>query len=117
MFVKRKKELFDALSSVESLSPVIEFYKNGLSGLEAEYQQYQDAESKLNSCGITKAVLSQQKSELYTELANVNREIRHARKQVNLCSKILEHTPQMEREIQRIICPPQKRHRRRVYGD
>ncbi len=114
---KKKKELFDALSSVESLSPVIEFYKNGLSGLEAEYQQYQDAESKLNSCGITKAVLAQQKSELYTELANVNREIRHTRKQVNLCSKILEQTPQMEREIQRIICPPQKRHRRRVYGD
>ena len=41
-----------------------------------------------------------EKAELYRQLADVNREIRQARKEISLCETIERNRPQMEHDIQ-----------------
>ncbi len=109
--------MFDALADIEALVPVKKLYENGLPGMESEYQAYLSAKNELETCGISKDVLTRQKSELYTKLADVNKVIRQLRKQINLCDKLLEQAPLMKKEIQTIICPQKKHRHYRGYGD
>jgi hypothetical protein len=46
--------------------------------------------------------LTAQKAELYTKLADLNREIREARKQRKMCQEILEEASGMEQEIRKM---------------
>ncbi len=114
---KRKQKLFDALADIEALAPVKKLHENGLPGMESEYQAYLSAKNELETCGISKDILTRQKSELYTKLADVNKVIRQLRKQINLCDKLLEQAPRMEKEIQTIIHPQKKHRHHRGYGD
>ena len=41
------------------------------------------------------------KSDIYTKLADLNRDIRQARKNIKMCEEIQNRTPQMEKEIKR----------------
>ncbi len=85
--------------------------------MESEYKVYLSAKNELGACGISKDILTRQKSELYTKLADVNKVIRQLRKQINLCDKLLEQAPRMEKEIQTIIHPQKKHRHHRGYGD
>ena len=40
-----------------------------------------------------------EKAELYRQLADINREIRQARKEISLCETIARNRPQMEQDI------------------
>ncbi len=73
---KKRQPLFQALTNEEVLAPAKRLYNQGHSGMEAEAQQYLNAVKLLDSCGESREALSQQQSELYTKLADLNRELR-----------------------------------------
>ena len=68
-------------------------------GMEEPFARYMDAVSALEQCGIHREQLMAEKAELYRHLADVNREIRQARKEISLCETIERNRPQMEHDI------------------
>jgi hypothetical protein len=73
-------------------------HEEGIPGLEPEYQRYVAAVEVLNASSVP----MDEKSALYTKLADLNREIRQKRKELKLCQEILAEAPGMEQEIQRM---------------
>lgn len=114
---KKRQPLFHALTDEEALAPAKRLYDQGHSGMEAEAQQYMDAVKLLDNCRESRETLSQQQSELYTKLADLNREIRQVRKQIKMCSEIQSRTAEMKENIREIEAPEhqrQSRHRDRT---
>ena len=68
--------------------------------MEEQFAQYMDAVTLLEQGGIPKEELSEEKAALYSQLADVNREIRRARKDLAMCDTIEQNQPRMERDIQ-----------------
>ena len=97
---KKRRALYDALSDAEALTPAKDCYENGMPGMEEPFARYMDAVSTLEQCGIPREQLMAEKADLYTQLADVNREIRRARKEISMCETIERNRPQMERDIQ-----------------
>jgi hypothetical protein len=97
---KKRQPLFQALADEKVLAPVKSLYEDGLSGMEAEYAKYAEAVHKLDTCGISRKELTAQKAELYTKLADLNREIREARKEQKMCQEILSEVPTITQHIQ-----------------
>ena len=102
---KKRQSLFQALTDEEALTPAKRLYDQGHSGMEAEAQQYMDAVKLLDSCRASRESLSQQQSELYTKLADLNREIRQVRKQLKMCEEIREQAAAMQENIREIEHP------------
>lgn len=114
---KKRQPLFQALTDEEAVAPAKRFYDQGHSGMEAEAQQYMDAVKLLDNCGVSREVLSQQQSEIYTKLADLNRELRQVRKQIKLCEEIRVQAATMQDNIRGIEAPErqrQSRHRDRA---
>ena len=114
---KKHQPLFHALTDEEALAPAKRLYDQGHSGMEAEAQQYLDAVKLLDGCGVSREALSQQQSELYTKLADLNREIRQVRKQIKMCEEIREQAAAMQENIRENETPErqrQSRHRDRT---
>lgn len=99
---KKRRKLYDALADVEALAPACQLYKEGLSGMEAEFSRYMDAVAMLEQCPIPREQLTAEKADIYRQLAEVNRQIRVERKKLALCREIQENLPRMEQEIQKI---------------
>ena len=99
---KKRKKLYDALADVASLTQAKQLYEDGLSGTEAEYARYMDAVAVLEQCGIPRERLSAEKTEIYEQVAEINRQIRAERKKLALCRDILDRLPQMEHDINKI---------------
>ena len=97
---KKRRALYDALSDAEALAPAKDCYASGMPGMEEPFARYMDAISTLERCGIPREQLMAEKAELYRQLADVNREIRQARKEISLCETIEQNQPQMEHDIQ-----------------
>ena len=102
---KKRQPLFQALTDEEALVPAKQLYDQGHSGMEAEAQQYMDAVKLLDSCGESRDALSQQQSELYTKLADLNREIRQVRKQIKMCKGIQAQSATMQKNIREVEHP------------
>ena len=96
---KKRRALYDALSDAEALAPAKDCYESGMPGMEEPFARYMDAVSTLERCGIPKEQLMAEKAELYRQLADINREIRQARKEISLCETIERNRPQMEHDI------------------
>ena len=64
----------------------------------------------MEQCGISQEQLIAEKAGLYEQLAQVNRDIRAARKNLALCKEIQNHLPQMERAIEKIESREQEKH-------
>ena len=114
---KKRHPLFQALTDEEALAPAKRLYDQGHSGMEAEAQQYMDAVKLLDNCGESREALSQQQAELYTKLADLNRELRQVRKQLKMCEEIREQATAMRENIREIEAPErqrQSRHRDRA---
>ena len=107
---KKRRKLYTALTDVAALSQAKALYEEGLSGMEAEFSRYMEAVAVLEQCGIPPERLAEEKAELYEQLAQVNRDIRAARKRLELCSEIQNQQPQMERTIERIESRGQENH-------
>ena len=99
---KKHQPLYKALADAEALLPIKELYEDGITGMEEEYRKYQHAVDLLNHCGIFKKVLTQQKAEIYTQVADLNREIRQIRKDIAMCQAIQGERPKIEKHIQSI---------------
>ncbi len=99
---KKQKKLFDALSDEQALAPAKRLYEEGHAGMETEYAQYMAAVSLLDQCGIPREQLLQEKTELYSKLADLNREIRQIRKQIKMCDEIQRETGTIERQLQKL---------------
>lgn len=106
---KKRQSLFQALTDEEALAPAKRLYDQGHSGIGAEAQQYLDAVKLLDSCGASREALSQQQSELYTKLADLNREIRQVRKQIKMCEEIQAQAATMRENIREIEAPERQR--------
>ena len=102
---KKRQPLFQALTNEEALAPAKRLYTLGHSGMETEAQQYMDAVKLLDSCGESREALSQQQSELYTKLADLNQELRQVRKQIKMCEEIREQDAVMQENIRKIEQP------------
>ena len=114
---KKCQHLFQALTDEEVLAPAKRLYDQGHSGMDAEAQQYMNAVKLLDNCGVSRETLSQQQSELYTKLADLNREIRQVRKQIKMCEEIQAQAATMRENIREIEAPErqrQSRHRDRT---
>ena len=99
---KQRKKLYDALADVSALVQARQLYEDGLSGMEAEYTRYLEAVAVLEQCPIPRKQLTTEKAEVYEQLAQVNRDIRAARKKLELCQEIKDRLPPMEQTIEKI---------------
>ena len=98
---KKRKKLFDALAAEESLAVSKALYEEGLSGMEAEYAQYAEAKAVLDACGFSRRTLTEEKADIYEQLAQLNKQIRAERQKIKLCREIAEATAKMQQDIER----------------
>ena len=98
---KKRKKLFDALATEESLAVSKALYEEGLSGMESEYAQYAEAKATLDACGISRQALTEEKTDIYEQLAQLNKQIRTKRQKIKLCREIAEATAKMQQDIER----------------
>lgn len=61
---KKRKKLFDALAAEESLAVSKALYEEGLSGMESEYAQYAEAKAILDTCGVSRQALTEEKADI-----------------------------------------------------
>ena len=99
---KKRKRLYDALTDVSALAQAKQLYEDGLSGMEEEYARYMEAVAVLEQCSIPRERLSNEKTDIYEQLAQINRQIRAERKKLALCREIQSRLPQMEKDIEKI---------------
>lgn len=97
---KRRQHLYTALADAEALAPSKALYEEGLTGMEAEFEKYMEAVKQLEKCGISTERLTEEKAEIYEQLASLNREIRAERRKLKLCQEIRQQIPAMEQDIQ-----------------
>ena len=96
---KKRKNLFDALAAEEALAMSKALYEEGLSGMEAEYAQYAEAKAILDACGVSRQTLTEEKAEIYEQLAQINKQIRTERQKIKLCREIADSAAVMQRDV------------------
>ena len=96
---KKRKKLFDALATEESLAVSKALYEEGLSGMEAEYAQYAEAKAILDACGVSRKTLTEEKADIYEQLAQLNKQIRAERQKIKLCREIADSAAVMQRDV------------------
>lgn len=107
---KKRRKLYTALTDTAALAQAKVLYEEGLSGMEAEFSRYMEATSVLKQCSIPPERLTAEKAEIYEQLAQVNRDIRAARKQLKLCEEIQRHQSRIEQTIEKIEFREQENH-------
>jgi len=96
---KKRKKLFDALATEESLAVSKALYEEGLSGMESEYAQYAEAKAVLDACGISRQALTKEKADIYEQLAQLNKQIRAERQKIKLCRAIADSAAVIQRDV------------------
>ena len=96
---KKRKKLFDALAAEEALAMSKALYEEGLSGMESEYAQYAEAKAVLDACGISRKTLTEEKADIYEQLAQLNKQIRTERQKIKLCREIADSAAVMQRDV------------------
>lgn len=96
---KKRKKLFDALAAEEALAMSKALYEEGLSGMEAEYAQYAEAKAVLDACGFSRQALTEEKADIYEQLAQINKQIRTERQKIKLCREIADSAAKMQQDI------------------
>ena len=96
---KNRKKLFDALATEESLAVSKALYEEGLSGMESEYAQYAEAKAVLDACGFSRQTLTEEKADIYEQLAQINKQIRAERQKIKLCREIADSAAVMQRDV------------------
>ena len=91
---------YRALADAELLAPVRRLYERGISSMEEEYQTLLEAEKILAESGFSVEDLASEKSELYNQLAQINREIRAVKQEIKMCQEIQAHAETMQKDIE-----------------
>lgn len=95
---KRNKPLYEAIATVEYLSDVPRLYLENPSGFEKEYARYRQAEKLLE--GKDRDELQKERAQLYTQLSDINAELRRLRSEHHLCEMIAHDEPEIERKLE-----------------
>lgn len=61
--------------------------------MKAEFSRHMEAEAVLAQSSVLRDRLMAEKAEIYEQLAQVNADIRAARKKLTLCKEIQDHLP------------------------
>ena len=96
---KKRKKLFDALAAEEALARSKALYEEGLSGMETEYAQYAEAKAVLDACGFSRQALTEEKADIYEQLAQPYKQIRAERQKIKLCREIADSAAVMQRDV------------------
>lgn len=96
---KKRKALFDALTTEKVLAPARKLHESGELNLSEEYARYTAAVALLDQCGIPREQLVREKTELYEKLADLNREIRQTRRDIAMCKTIQQETPNIQKQL------------------
>ena len=96
---KKRKKLFNALAAEESLAVSKALYEEGLSGMETEYAQFAEAKATLDACGISRQTITEEKTDIYEQLAQLNKQIRAERQKIKLCREIADSAAVMQRDV------------------
>jgi len=91
---------YRALADAELLAPVRGLYERGISSMEEEYQTLLEAEKILAESGFSVEDLASEKSELYNQLAQINREIRAVKQEIKMCQENQAHAETMQKDIE-----------------
>jgi len=91
---------YRALADAELLAPVRRLYERGISSMEEEYQTLLEAEKILAESGFSVEDLASEKSELYNQLAQINREIRAVKQEIKMCQENQAHAETMQKDIE-----------------
>lgn len=94
---KKRKKLYDALAAEAAFA-----------GFEPRKAEYDDAKEVLDTCGISRQTLTEEKADLYEQLAQVNQQIRQERWKLKQCKEISETAAIMQRDVDRVEQQPQR---------
>ena len=67
--------------------------------MESEYAQYVEAKAMLDACGISRQVLTEEKADIYEQLAQLNKQIRAERQKIKLCRDMADSAAAMQRDV------------------
>lgn len=98
---KKYQNLFQALADKMALLPAKQLYESGHTGVEEEFARHMEAVRILDESEMPQEAITALKSSIYTQLADLNRDIRQVRKNIKMCKEIQNRVPQIEQEIKR----------------
>ena len=61
--------------------------------------RYAEAKAVLDACGISRQTLTEEKANIYEQLAQLNKQIRTERQKIKLCREIADSAAVMQRDI------------------
>lgn len=96
---KKYQNLFQALADEAALFPAKQLYESGHTGVEEEFVRYMEAVKILDESGMPREAIAELKASIYTQLADLNRDIRLVRKNIKNCEEILAKVPALEKEL------------------
>ena len=67
--------------------------------MESEYAQYAEAKAVLDVCDLSRQALTQEKADIYEQLAQINKQIRAERQKIKLCREIADSAAVMQRDV------------------
>ena len=105
---KRRQKLYAALSTIEHFADVPELYKQGVTGIEADYKRYQEAARLLQ--GKDTEALKAERNEVYEKVASINAQMRDCRKELRLCEQIQRDSGRIERQMREEIELDEREH-------
>ena len=94
---KKRKKFYDALAAEAAFT-----------GFKPRKAEYDDAKEVLDTCGISRQTLTEEKADLYEQLAQVNQQIRQERWKLKQCRAISETAVIMQKDIDRVEQQPQR---------
>lgn len=97
---KRWQPLYKALADLAVYTPARDLYLQGQSGLEAEYEQYNQAEALIGNCSKSLEQLTAEKAEIYKAVADINKEIQALRQEIRLCEEVEVKVPKIQKIIE-----------------
>ena len=69
--------------------------------MEAEYAQYVEAKATLDVCGISRQALTEEKADIYEQLAQLSKQIHAEQQKIKLCREIADSAAKMQQDIER----------------
>ena len=60
---------------------------------------YAEAKATLDACGISRQALTEEKADIYEQLAQLNKQIRAERQKIKLCREIADSAAVMQRDV------------------
>lgn len=99
---KRRQPLYAALADLAVYTPARDLYLQGQSGLEAEYEQYNQAEAQISKSSKSPVQLTAEKAAIYKAVADINKEIQTLRREITLCEEVDVKAPKIQKTIEAV---------------